>query len=150
MAKTEEGGRGIVISFQWGIGLTKPSHKRVPSYKGRKESGLQSPPTRGFPPTKSERIGLTKPSHKRVPSYQRADSIRIGLTKPSHKRVPSYKGRKESGLDSPPTREFPPTKSERIGLTKPSHKRVPSYKVGKNRAYKALPQESSVVPKRVI
>ena len=56
------------------IGVTKPSHKRVPSYKEQivLESGLQSPPTKEFLPTEdSIRIGLTKPSHKRVPSYRR-------------------------------------------------------------------------------
>ena len=70
------------------IGVTKPSHKRVPSYqKIVLESGLQSPPTREFLPTE--------------------DSIRIGLTKPSHKRVPSYqKIVLESGLQSPPTRDI--------------------------------------------
>ena len=47
-------------SFQWRIGLTKPSHKEkvLPQ-----ESSLL--------PEDSIRIGLTKPSHKRVPSYRR-------------------------------------------------------------------------------
>ena len=170
-----------------GIGVPSYQVRKSRAYKAlpqessllpsQKESGLQSPPTREFPPTKSERVGLTKPSHKRVPSYKervgltkpshkRVPSYKesVGLTKPSHKRVPSYQVRKRraykalpqessllpsqkaSGLQSPPTREFPPTKSESVGLTKPSHKRVPSYQVRKRRAYKALPQESSLLP----
>ena len=109
----------------------------------KKASGLQSPPTREFPPTKSERVGLTKPSHKRVPSYQVRKRRAYKALPQESSLLPSQK---ESGLQSPPTREFPPTKSERVGLTKPSHKRVPSYQVRKRRAYKALPQESSLLP----
>ena len=77
-------------SFQWRIGLTKPSHKEkvLPQESSLLpkivlESGLQSPPTREFPPTEdSIRIGLTKPSHKRVPKIV----LESGFLVPSYRR----------------------------------------------------------------
>ena len=134
MAKTEEGGRGIVFSFQFSVvrsrawGTCDESHyyeqegnppclllggirvgNRSSLLQSRKESGLQSPPTRGFPPTKESGIG--------VPSYK------VGKNR-------AYKALPQEGSPLPKSREseFPPTKSERIGLTKPSHKRVSSYR----------------------
>ena len=57
--------------------------------QSRKESGLQSPPTRGFPPTKESGIG--------VPSYKEQIVL-------------------ESGLQSPPTREFRRTEEGNLKL----------------------------------
>ena len=80
-----------------------------------------------------------------VPSYQVRKRRAYKALPQESSLLPSQK---ESGLQSPPTREFPPTKSESVGLTKPSHKRVPSYQVRKRRAYKALPQESSLLQRK--
>ena len=126
MAKTEEGGRGIVFSFQFSvgnraykalpqegsllqradsirIGLTKPSHKRVPSYKEQivLESGLQSPPTRESPPTKEQIV------------------LESGLQGfPPTRGFPPTKEQivLESGLQSPPTREFRRTEEGNLKL----------------------------------
>ena len=101
------------------------------------ESGLQSPPTRGFPPTKEQIVlesGLQSPPTRGFPPTKEQIVLESGLQSPPTRGFPPTKEQIvfESGLqDFCPTIGFPPTRADssiRIGLT-------------------TLPQEGSLLPK---